>query len=930
MTKDLNNDVHQHRPEFNSKSKLAQLHTEKLLECAIPLEVHYQLAMASVGDDILEISYLNEDGTETLTRDGKPFVRERLSQAERDRRWTSRKRDDHKAKRPGKYCSPSNNGCRLYHSPLCVKQSDYQERLANIQVELRITEGELKTIAANLHDPKVITIGIGGVSSWRDRYDGQGKDEPSKPIIELEDLLLKDRRVRLCFDSDLHKPQVRAALKDLAHYLDKRGAIVLIEVLPSLPEQDSNGDWIRLGVDDLIYRCGAEAFQQIKKIAKPAFKGKAKKKEFSPEFEPKNTCCRNVYLKALIGHNWRANQEQSGAWWQWIGTHWQLVHSSDALLRIIENVMEANRWENREQATVNSLLAAFRRSVELDLPRPDKGLVPCLNGCLRLSDNTLIPHNPQHGNTYCLPFDFNPLAPSAPIIDVLLTMVTKVELTMFQAALQSIVTGKHRKAFLEITGPGNSGKSVFGRLATAIAGVSNTVAVDLEKIEEKRNRFETIKLRGALLAVFNECDKYSGPLNVLKSMTGGDKITAELKNSVAQVDFYFEGMALLIGNNAVKPSDTTGAVINRRRSIDVPAVISTADERELLEPDSDGWRGEFAAHLSGLLNWALEISEADAKQALGKDSNDIGRIKRDRDTLLDTDPLAQWAEEHLIYDPEHSYSRVGNPRSQYQKKEIEREHWENLLFPHYEEHVDFPVGLVKFKNKLIDMLRDTFGLPLPKGSTRHGDYKVRNVGSVIPNVRLRRSGDEDMDGIITQATMWRLSSSCNGFPATDQQIGNGQTPVGKGCNGCNGFNEVTEIEETTPLAFTSYGSESEKPPQTRSSSYCKGSAHYGPVTPCQDPLRPANSSDSDRFNQDQKHLKNLPSMPSMNVEAATTYSWISAASDGLHDASKVPNENNIFEVLCSWKKAPSIPLQQIKDIIQTHPEVLRNTLDIKY
>ncbi len=74
----------------------------------------------------------------------------------------------------------------------------------------------------------------------------------------------------------------------------------------------------------------------------------------------------------------------------------------------------------------------------------------------------------------------------------------------------------------------------------------------------------------------------------------------------------------------------------------------------------------------------------------------------------------------------------------------------------------------------------------------------------------------------------------------------------------------------------------------------------------------------------------LPSMPLMNVDVATTYSWVSAASDGLHDEGTVPNENNIFEVLCSWKKAPPISLQQIKDIIQTRPEVLRNTLDIKY
>ena len=198
--------------------------------------------MSSIGEDILEISYLEPDGSKTTTHEGRPFIRQRLSEAERDHRWTKYKRDNPNAKRPGKYASPSSNGCRLYHSPLRVSQQSYERDLADISKELRLTEGEFKTIAANIHDPKTITIGLGGVNGWRDRYDGQSSDEPSKPIIELEDLLLSGRRVRLCFDSDHHKPQVRAALKDLAHYLEERGAIVLIEILPSLPKRDAKGD----------------------------------------------------------------------------------------------------------------------------------------------------------------------------------------------------------------------------------------------------------------------------------------------------------------------------------------------------------------------------------------------------------------------------------------------------------------------------------------------------------------------------------------------------------------------------------------------------------------------------------------------------------------------------------------------------------------
>ena len=882
---------------------LDKSHVEKLLTSAIPKELHNKLAMSSVGADILRIEYLNPDGSKTTTHEGRPFVRERLSEAERDNMWTKFKRDDPTAKRPGKYRSAKGQGCRIYHSPLCVAQPDYEERLNNVHVELRFTEGELKGIAANIHDPKTVTIAFGGVNSWRDRYDGQAADEPSKPIVELEEIPVAGRRVRLCFDSDLHKPQVRAALRDLATYLNERGAVVIIEVLPSLPKKDSNGEWIRLGIDDLIYECGAEAFLNIKKIAQPAFKERRSEIVYAPELEPSSSHRRNVYLKALIGKQWRACSEQSNAWWQWTGTHFKLVPNSDSILRTIEVVMESNGWDNREQSTVNSLLAAFRRSVALDLPVSTKGLVPCLNGCLRLSDRKLIAHDPDHGNTYCLAFDFNPLTTAGPILETIETMVTPVELVIYQALLQSIVTAKTRKAFIEITGPGNSGKSVLGRLATALAGTANTVACDLEKMEDKNNRFETIKLRGKRLAVFNECDRYSGPLNVVKSITGGDRITAEMKKSTVQVDFYFEGLTLLIGNSPVRPSDSTGAVINRRRSISVPEVITSESERELLEPDGDGWRGEFAEHLSGLLNWALSISEADAKVALGKDSNDIGRIQRDLETVFDTDNLARWAEEYLVYDPDFAYSQVGNSRRTYLNTATPREQWEHLLLPHYEERVEFSVGAVKFKNKLIDLLRDTYSLPLPKGSTQRGDYRVRVIGSVIPHVRLRQPvTDKDKLGIVTQAALFKVNPLGGRVAVPTEEVGHGQTPLGNRGNGCNEYLEVISNKGEKGNNTTRDNTHREsvrKTPQTRSASDCKGSAHVVPVTPL-------STRDA------------LPE-PLVNHEVATVRDWVSAAYDALSDAGRVIDESTVYEVITSWSSAPEVSKPQVKNAF---PEVL--------
>ena len=806
----------------------------KLVECAIPEDLHHRLEMNSVGEGILQISYLDPDGTHTETHDGKPFIRERLSESERDHRWQQWKAKNKNAKRPGKYSSPSGNGCRIYHSPLQVSKPDYQDRLNSIHTELRITEGEFKTIAANIHDPKCITIGLGGVSSWRDRYDGQSRDEPSRPIVELEEIPMDGRRVRLCFDSDLHKPQVRAALKELAEWLDGRGATVLIEVLPSLPEKDGQGEWVRLGVDDLIHRCGAKAFLEIKSIAQPAFKTTRGNREYKPELEPSNTQRRNVYLKAIAGSNWRALSQPKASWMCWNGTYWEPSIGPDRILSLIEDLMEANGWENRELGTVNSLLAAFRRSVGTGGIHPADGLVPCLNGCLRLADQALLPHDPANGNTYCLSFDFDPLADPRPITDVLQGMVSPTELQIYRACLQSVITGKPRKAFLEITGPGNSGKTVLALLATVLAGEGNSTTSDLEKLENKANRFETIKCRGKSLAVFNECDRYSGALNVLKSLTGRDRITAEVKGGTELVDFYFDGMVLLVGNAPIRPSEGTGAVINRRRSIVVPNVIRSEDQRDLLVRSRDSWRGEFVEHLPGFLNWVLGMSDRDANIALGKDSNDLLRIQQDLETLLDTDPLASWAEEHLVYDPDHPFSRVGNPREQYLNLGTPRNEWAHLLMPHYEERVKFPVGAVKFKGKLVDLLRDTFDLPLPKGSLRRGAYRNREFGSVIPHLRLRTSADKDRPGVITQAVLWRVNPSRDGQPVTQQDSRDGQTPVSERCDGCDGYIEVEIDRETKGNTLNALKGEAAAPPEPVS----LVTARVLPVTHPSRPVKP--------------------------------------------------------------------------------------------
>ena len=194
-----------------------------------------------------------------------------------------------------------------------------------------------------------------------------------------------------------------------------------------------------------------------------------------------------------------------------------------------------------------------------------------------------------------------------------------------------------------LTGPSDGGKSVVARLLEALVG-ANTVSGKLARLEDDGQRFETARFRDARLAVFPESARFSGSLETLKAMTGGDPITAEIKGSSAPATFTFSGGVLIVGNHPMQPADNSGAVITRRRSLRVDHPVPAHLQRPMLEPDGmGGWRGELAAELPGLAAWVLAMDPAEAKAALSRESGSLARREAELLTLLDTDTLAEWA-----------------------------------------------------------------------------------------------------------------------------------------------------------------------------------------------------------------------------------------------------------------------------------------------
>ncbi len=274
------------------------------------------------------------------------------------------------------------------------------------------------------------------------------------------------------------------------------------------------------------------------------------------------------------------------------------------------------------------------------------GWLPFRNGALHLETMTLHAHSPDRPFTWQLPHHYDPQATCPKTQAWLHETVGGAhdQVQVLRAYAKAVVTRRvDLQRYLETIGPGGTGKGTYTRLLQALVGSENTFATELKHLEA--NRFELSNLRGKVLLMITDAERYSGPVNALKAITGQDFVRMEEKFKAQRTEIA-PVMVVVAANEPIQSADYTSGLERRRLSMYFRHRPTTP--RDLLSWKDGAWHGELAPEIPGVLNWVLALPDALMEALLQQTTALVPSLQETwAYSLVDTNPLAEWANQAL-------------------------------------------------------------------------------------------------------------------------------------------------------------------------------------------------------------------------------------------------------------------------------------------
>ena len=286
-------------------------------------------------------------------------------------------------------------------------------------------------------------------------------------------------------------------------------------------------------------------------------------------------------------------------------------------------------------------IASVVETLKLIIPQQDtpaRRLIGFRNGVLDTQSGLFSPHSKTHWLRTLCDVDFTPpvegetLETHAPNFWRWLDRAAgknPQKRDVILAALFMVLANRYDwQLFLEVTGPGGSGKSILAEIATLLAGEDNATSADIDTLEDPRKRASLI---GFSLIRLPDQEKWSGDGAGLKAITGGDAVSVDPKYQ-NPYSTHIPAVILAVNNNPMRFTDRSGGVSRRRVIIHFPEQIAPEERDPQLR---DKIARELAVIVRQLMQQFSDPMSARALLQSQQNSDEALSIKRDADPTFD-------------------------------------------------------------------------------------------------------------------------------------------------------------------------------------------------------------------------------------------------------------------------------------------------------
>lgn len=224
---------------------------------------------------------------------------------------------------------------------------------------------------------------------------------------------------------------------------------------------------------------------------------------------------------------------------------------------------------NFSKRSVNNVIEALKIVIPV-MGEPRRSLIPFRNGVYDMETGDFSEHSldnwltNDNGVIYTQPEPGENLHDHAPNFHKWLSYTAgrdALKMQRIAAGLFMVLANRYDwQLFLEITGEGGSGKSVFTHIATMLAGEHNTASGNMAALDSARGRAQFV---GKSMITLPDQPKYSGEGTGIKAITGGDAVEIDPKHE-HQYTAVLRAVVVATNNTPMIFTERAGGVARRR------------------------------------------------------------------------------------------------------------------------------------------------------------------------------------------------------------------------------------------------------------------------------------------------------------------------------------------------------------------------------